>query len=108
MKILITEHKYYNLIEKYILDGYPMVRNVTFTTKKVQLAGEPNSKGENEIIRNNITIDLINGKLTHSPNWTTKAIRNDLNTMFGLGIETYGSEWGINYKVVSLDESNNN
>ena len=38
MKILITEHKYYNMIENYILDGYPVVKNVTFTTKDVYLA----------------------------------------------------------------------
>ena len=33
MKILITENKLNNAIERYILDGYPVVKNVTFTKK---------------------------------------------------------------------------
>jgi hypothetical protein len=38
--------------------------------------------------------------MTHSPNWTSKHIRNDINSMFGLGIEEYGSYWGIEWKMV--------
>jgi hypothetical protein len=35
MKLLITENKLHNYIKRYILEGYPDVKNVTFTTKDV-------------------------------------------------------------------------
>ena len=104
MKILITEHKYYNMIEKYILDGYPMVKNVKFITNKVQLGGNPNSRGEKIIDRNVIIVELISSQLEHSPNWTMKDIRNDVNNMFGLDADKYGSDWEFDYEIVNLVE----
>lgn len=100
MKYIITESRINNLLEKYILARYPMVRDVVFTTKKIRLAGEPNERGENDIIRNIINIDFIDGKMTHSPTWTSKHIINDINPMFGLGVGEYGSDWGIEWKMV--------
>ena len=100
MKIIITENRLNSSLEKYILNGYPMVKRVFFTTKLVQLAGEPNSRGEKIIDRNIINIDFIDGKMTHSPSWTSKQIRNDINSMFGLYINTYGASWGMEVKMV--------
>ena len=100
MKIIITENRLNSSLEKYILGGYPMVKRVFFTTKSIRLAGDPNEKGENDIVRNIINIDFIDGKMTHSPSWTSKQIRNDINSMFGLYINTYGASWGMEVKMV--------
>jgi hypothetical protein len=98
MKVLIKESKYNNLIENYILDGYPVVKNVTFSTKDVYLASGDKSE-RRTIQRTIIIIHLISGQMTHSPTWTMKEIRNDINRMFGLGIEQPGSHWGIDYEI---------
>ena len=100
MKYIITESRINNLLEKYILERYPMVRDVFFTTKLIRLAGESNERGENDIIRNIININFKDGKMTHSPSYTGRQIRNDVNSMFSLGIGEYGSDWGIEVKMV--------
>jgi hypothetical protein len=100
MKIIITENRLNSSLEKYILNGYPMVKRVFFTTKLVQLAGEPNSRGEKIIDRNIINIDFIDGKMTHSPSYMGRQIRNDINSMFGFYINTYGASWGMEVKMV--------
>ena len=95
MKYIITESRINNLLEKYILERFPMVKNVSFTTKKVQLAGEPNSRGEKIIDRNIINLSWDWGEMEWSPNKTTKSIIVDVNRMFGLNIGEYGSDWDI-------------
>jgi hypothetical protein len=100
MKILIKEERRNDLIEKYILRGYPMVKRVFFTTKLIRLAGEPNERGENDIVRNILNIDFIDGKMTHSPSYMGTKIRNDVNSMFGLYINKYGASWGMEVKMV--------
>jgi len=100
MKYIITENRINNLLEKFILERYPMVRDVFFTTKLIRLAGEPNERGENDIIRNVININFMDGKMTHSPSYTGRQIRNDVNSMFGFDIDKYGSDWGIEWKMV--------
>jgi len=104
MKVLIKESKYNNLIENYILNGYPVVKNVTFTTKDVYLASGDKTE-RRTIQRNIIIIHLISGQMTHSPSWTMREIRNDINRMFGLGIELSGSHWGIDYKIYNSTEN---
>jgi hypothetical protein len=98
MKYLITESRINNLIEKYILERFPMVNGVSFTKKKVQLAGEPNSRGENIIDRNVINLTWDWEEMEWSPNKTIKSITNDVNDMFELNIGKYGSDWDITYK----------
>ena len=87
-------------IEKYILDGYPMVDDVFFTTKSIRLAGESNERGENNIIRNIININFKNGEMTNTPTRTSIHICNDINLMFGIRIGEYGSDWGIEWKMI--------
>ncbi len=87
-------------IEKYILDGYPMVDSVFFTTKSIRLAGEPNERGENDIIRNIININFKDGGFTAIPGYRVRQIMNDINLMFGIGIGEYGSDWGIEWKMI--------
>ena len=100
MKVLITENRLHSSIDKYILNGYPMVRDVFFTTKLIRLAGEPNERGKNDINRNVININFIDGKMTHSPSYIGRQIRNDVNSMFGFDIDKYGSDWGMEWKMV--------
>ena len=99
MKYIITESRINNLLEKFILDRYPVVDDVFFTTKSIRLAGDPNERGENNIIRNIININFKNGEMTNSPTRTSKDIRNEINSMFGLDIDKYGSDWGIEWKM---------
>jgi hypothetical protein len=103
MKILITENKLFNSIERYILDGYPVVKSVTFTKKDVYLASGDKSE-RRTIQRNIIIINLISGQMTHSPSWTMRDIGRDVNRMFGLSIEQSGSDWGIDYKINTSTE----
>jgi hypothetical protein len=100
MKYIITESRINNLLEKYILERYPMVRDVFFTTKLIRLATEPNERGENDIIRNVININFKNGEMQNSPTLTSKEIINDINSMFGLEIGQYGSDWGVEWKMI--------
>ena len=100
MKYIITESRINNIVEKFILEGYPMVRDVFFTTKLIRLAGEPNERGKNDINRNVININFIDGKMTHSPSYMGRQIRNDVNSMFGFDIDKYGSDWGMEWKMV--------
>ena len=71
-----------------------------FKTKLIRLASEPNERGENDITRNIININFIDGKMTHSPSYVGRQIRNDVNSMFGFDIDKYGSDWGMEVKMV--------
>jgi hypothetical protein len=84
MKVLITENRLHKTIEKYILDGYPMVRRVRFTP------------GGTDYV---INIDFIDGKMSYSPTYTLKQIKNDIGSMFGLDMGRHGSG-KLEYKMV--------
>ena len=99
MKLLITESKYNKLIEDYVLDGYPVVKNVTFTTKDVYLASGDKSE-RRTIQRNIINVGFRGGEMQNSPTRTLREIRADVNRMFGLRIDESGSDWGIEYKML--------
>ena len=99
MKVLITESKYNKLIEDYILNGYPVVKSVTFTTKDVYLASGDKSD-RRTIQRNIINVGFRGGEMQNSPTRTLREIRADINRMFGLRIDESGSDWGIEYKML--------
>jgi hypothetical protein len=99
MKVLITESKYNKLIEDYILNGYPVVKNVTFTTKDVYLASGDKSE-RRTIQRNIINVGFRGGEMQNSPTRTLREIRADINRMFGLHIDESNSDWGIEYKMM--------
>lgn len=99
MKILITENKLYNTLEKYILEGYPEVKNITFTKRNVGLLD-----GESDMItiqKNIIVLGFISGQMQHSPTWNLRHVRQDVNRMFGIGVGEYGSDWDIDYKITN-------
>lgn len=97
MKFIISESKFNNLIEKYILDTYPMVNDVYFTTKKVKLGSGPNSRGEDIIDKQIIVIKYDHEKLELPPISTLMRIRTNLNSVFGLDMGFYGSDWDIEF-----------
>jgi hypothetical protein len=99
MKVLITESKYNKLIEDYILNGYPVVKNVAFTTKDVYLASGDKSE-RRTIQRNIINVGFRGGEMQNSPTRTLREIRADINRMFGLHIDESNSDWGIEYKMM--------
>ena len=99
MKVLITESKYNKLIEDYILNGYPVVKSVTFTTKDVYLASG-NKSERRTIQRNIINVGFRGGEMQNSPTRTLREIRADINRMFGLHIDESNSDWGIEYKMM--------
>lgn len=99
MKILITENKLHNTIERYVLEGYPVVKSVTFTTKEVYLASGDRSE-RRTIQRNVINVGFRGGEMQNSPTRTLREIRNDVNRMFGLHIDESGSDWRIEYKML--------
>jgi hypothetical protein len=101
MKVLIKESKYNNLIENYILDGYPVVKNVTFSTKDVYLASGDKSE-RRTIQRTIIVLGFISGQMSISPTSQLRHVREDINRMFGLGIGESGSDWGIDWKITNL------
>ena len=98
MKILITENKYHNLIEKYILDGYPVVKNVTFTKKDV--VASSNENGRKMVTKNIMVLGVISGQMTYRPSYLMTQIKNDINSMFGLDIGEYGSDWVMFLKLI--------
>jgi hypothetical protein len=105
MKVLITENKLNNAIERYILDGYPMVKSVRFSTRPDgYIWGYNDNKVTSEDssnLKNVISISFISSKMTLSPNWTLKEIKNQINSMFGLNIGGRKSNWELISK--SLD-----
>jgi hypothetical protein len=101
MKLLITENKLHNYIERYILEGYPDVKNVTFTTKDVYLASGDKSE-RRTIQRTIIVLGFISGQMSISPTSQLRHVREDINRMFGLGIGESGSDWGIDWKITNL------
>ena len=104
MKVLITENKLYNAIERYILDGYPMVKSVEFSTRPsgyIWDFEDNNVTSEKSPLLNNvINIGFINGKMTHSPSWTLKQIKREINSMFGLNIGEKKTKWELISKWV--------
>jgi hypothetical protein len=47
-----------------------------------------------------INIDFIDGKMSYSPTYTLKQIKNDIGSMFGLDMGRHGSG-KLEYKMVS-------
>jgi hypothetical protein len=99
MEVLIKEQRLNNIIEKYILELYPVVKSVTFTTKDVYLASGDKSE-RRTIQRNIINVGFKGGEMQNSPTLTLRRIRGSINRMFGLNIDESGSNWGIEYKMI--------
>ena len=106
MKYLINENKLTETIETYILKNYPEVDKVYFTKKGVYLAsGEFENEEDRSISRTiiNIVLDNMDGNYkTHQLRQMSIPIRRTVDSMFGLGVEEYGSKWDFNFRQLGI------
>ena len=102
MKILITEDKRIKLIQNYILSTFPEVVSVDITLAKKKLVSGPNKFGEEGIIDVNlITVNFDDSKMEYSPTMTLRKIMKQVDSIFGLDLGDYGSQWDFTYKMVN-------
>lgn len=106
MKYLIDENKLTETIESYILKTYPEVAKVYFTKHGVYLgSGEFENNEDRSISRTtiNIVLDNMDGKYkTHQLREMSKPIRRTVDSMFGLGVEEYGSKWDFHFRQLGI------
>lgn len=109
MKYLITEDRLEGAIERFIKSSFPEVITVSFDTKPVMLASRNDEIIQRKTIE--ITMDphniLTGGK---SVNYDVVAklkgsIKVGLDTMFGLGLQEYGSKWEVRTYVLKRVEA---
>ena len=101
MKILITEDKRIKLIQNYILSTFPEVDSVDISDKKVLLGSGPNKFGEEGVIYvNQITVNFDDSKMEYSPTMTIRKIMKQVDSIFGLDLEEYGSYWDFDYRMI--------
>jgi hypothetical protein len=107
MKFLITENKLNNYIEMYLKENFEDVVDVKFVKKKVLLASEDRTIESTEI---QILIDpmkVLKGNFQMVRADVSEVRRNiwrQLNSMFGLNIEEYGSPWDIKFFVITTSQ----
>ena len=106
MKYLINENKLTETIESYILKNYPEVAKVYFTKHGVYLgSGEFENEEDRTISRTiiNIVLDNMDGKYKpHQLREMSKPIRRTVDSMFGLGVEEYGSKWDFHFRQLGI------
>jgi hypothetical protein len=109
MKYLITESKIESTIESFLRSSFSEVVDVKFKRVGVVLGSETPSR---RIERTNIEIlidpeGILNGnfnpKKGHFVGDNLKIeIWQTINSMFSLNMEKYGSEWDIEFLVLSI------
>lgn len=109
MKYIITENTLKSSIERFLKQAFPEIISVNFKTTKVMLAS-----GESKIISRNvieIIVDPFNIMSGNPEKYIYKKVKDlkgriweTLDTMFSLGLEEYGSEWGIKILTIKLEE----
>ena len=102
MKVLITEDKRIKLIQNYIMSTFPVVHSVDISDKKVLLGNDGPRNKQGEIITVNlITVNFKEGEMQISPTTTLRKIMRQINPIFGLGLDEYGSHWDFDYKMIN-------
>lgn len=102
MKYLITENKMNDLIEKYIKSNFSEVVSVRFYNVNVYLASDARTIVRTDIhviadtnnVRNE-NIEYIHQGSIHQAREFKRELWNELNSIFNLGLELYGSKWGL-------------
>lgn len=106
MKYLINENKLTETIESYILKNYLEVAKVYFTKQGVYLgSGYFENNDDRKIIRTiiNVVLDNMDGKYKeYQLRNMAKPIRENVDSMFGLATEEYGSKWEFNFKQLGI------
>lgn len=102
MKYLIKESKLNSAIENFILDSYPIVNKVLFSSRTKILASV---EGTPRVEFTVITIILDNSELKYKTPELRKIfvqIRNTVNSFFNLEMDSYGSLWEIEGKQLTI------
>ena len=102
MKILITEDKRIKLIQNYIMSTFPVVDSVDISDKKVLMGNDGSKNKQGEIITVNVI--TVNFKVEHlqiSPTTTLRKIMRQVNSIFGLDLDGFASNWDFTYKMVN-------
>jgi hypothetical protein len=108
MKYLLTESKLEKIIENFILNEFSdlNVISVSFKEQGVYLASDDKSITRNVICVVVDPFNRSNGNLEDIHNRFPYDIRrnlfNSLDSMFGLGLTEYGSEWELEVYGVTL------
>jgi hypothetical protein len=108
MKYLITENKLNNYIEMYLKENFEDVVDVKFVKQTVFLASEDRKIEATDI---QILIDpmkVLKGNfrmLNADISEIKKSIWRQLNSMFGLKIEDYGSPWSITFFIIRTSQA---
>ena len=108
MKYLITENKLNNYIEMYLKENFEDVVDVKFVKQTVFLASEDRKIESTDI---QILIDpmkVLKGNfrmLNADISEIKKSIWRQLNSMFGLKIEDYGSPWSITFFIIRTSQA---
>lgn len=102
MKYLIKESKLNSTIENFILDSYPIVNKVLFSSRTKILGS---IKGTPSVEFTIITIILDNSEVkykTHEMRKIFTQIRNTVNSFFNLEMDEYGSLWEMEGKQLTI------
>ena len=100
MKYIITESKLEGSIKKFVLQEYPDVSDVFFTTKKVALGSSVDRPVINETIIN-VIINNSKNQLKRDYTYNLESdIIDSVNTVFNLKYDEYGSGW--DFKIYQL------
>jgi hypothetical protein len=106
MKYLINENKLTETIESYILKNYPEVAKVYFTKQGIHLAsGDFEKEEDRKIICTviNVVLDNMDGKYkAYQLREMSKPIRGNVDSMFGLSTQEYGSKWDFKFKQLGI------
>lgn len=107
MKYIITENNLKKSIEKYLKESFPEIISVNFRTKSVMLASDNSRVINRNVIE--VIADPFNareGNKTYNYSDAKKfksRIWDSLNSMFGLGLEEYGSDWEMKYFIIKIE-----
>lgn len=100
MKYIITENKLNKTIKGYIMEMFPTVHDVYFTTIKKSLGSTEEQPTVEETIIN-IIIDNSENKYQWSDlNEIAKEIVRNVDSFFSLEYEVYGSLW--DFRITQL------
>jgi hypothetical protein len=107
MKYLITESRYNKVIKQFIESRYDNIVSVSFEDTSVWLASENKSHSRTLI---KIIIDphkILDGNINGNFIGYNRNLRidiwNDLNKLFNLKLDKYGSDWDIAIYGVKLE-----
>jgi hypothetical protein len=106
MKFLITESKLVESIKKFILQEYPEVGDVFFTTKRVVLGS---IKGLPVIEQTIINVVINNSKNQLKKDYISKLETNiieSVDSVFNLKYEDYGSLWDFKIYQLAITDLN--